>query len=59
VSECSRISGILLGLKYLHFDTRLQTNVPFTMDKDFQQMRCLKGVSVEMHASAQFRNRCR
>lgn len=59
MSECSRISGILLGLKYLYFDTPLQINVPFTMDKDFQQMRCLKGVSVEMHVSAQFRNKGR
>lgn len=26
------------------------------MCKDFQQMRCLKGLSVEMNVSAQFRN---
>lgn len=51
--ECFRISGILPGLKYLQLDT------PSTMCKDFQQMRHLKGVSVEMNGSAQFRNRGR
>lgn len=52
----SGISGILLSFKYLHFELSLRRNIPSTMYKDFQQMRCLDGVSVEVDRPAQFRN---
>lgn len=54
VSMCSRISEILLGLKYLHFDTSLQIFL-LPCIRTFQPMRC-KGLSVEVHGSAQLVN---
>ena len=51
--KCSRVSEILLSFKYLHyFDFSDEASLSTTC-KEFQQMRCLKAVSVEMIGSAE------
>lgn len=57
IPECSGISRFLLSFKFLHFHLSSWRNIPPTMCKYFHQMRCLKGISVKMNGSAQFRNR--